>query len=60
VFVPFSRILAILMAAVLCFVLLVPMALARHNALLAIFIAAVFLAYLIANLLLWQRLRPRA
>jgi hypothetical protein len=56
-FFPFSRIVALLMAAVLCFALLVPMSLARHNALLAVFVAVVFFAYLVANLVLWQRMR---
>jgi len=56
---PFSRIIAVLMAGVLCFALLVPMALARHNAGLAIFIAFVFLAYLVGNITLWQRMRRR-
>lgn len=58
-FVPFSRILALLMAGVLCFALLVPMSLARHNVGLAIFIAALYVAYLIGNVALWQRMRPR-
>ena len=48
------------MAAVLCFVLLVPMSLARHHAGLAIFIVFVFFAYLAANVILWQRMRRRA
>jgi hypothetical protein len=56
---PLSRIIAVLMAGVLCFVLLVPMALARHNTGLAIFIAFVFLAYLAGNITLWQRMRRR-
>ncbi len=58
-FVPFSRIVTLAMAAVLCFALLVPMALARHNAVLAIVIGIVFVAYLVANVVLWQRMRPR-
>jgi hypothetical protein len=58
-FVPFSRIIAILMAAVLCFALLVPMSLARHNTALAAFITIVFFAYLAANIVLWQRMRRR-
>lgn len=59
-FFPFSRILSLAMAAVLCFVLLVPMALARHNTGLAIFIVVVFLAYLAGNVALWLRMRtPR-
>ena len=33
---------------------------ARHNAGLAVFIAVVFIAYLAANVILWQRMRPRA
>ncbi len=56
-FVPFSRIISLLMAAVLCFAVLVPLALARHNAALAIFVSAVFFAYLIGNFVLWQRMR---
>jgi hypothetical protein len=60
VFVPVSRIIAIAMAGVLCFGILVPLSLARHNVGLAIFIAVVFIAYLAANVLLWQRMRPRA
>ena len=58
-FVPFSRIISLLMAAVLCFALLVPLALARHNAALAIVVSASFFAYLVANVVLWQRMRPR-
>ncbi len=56
---PFSRIVAVSMAGVLCFALLVPMSLARHNAGLAIFIVIVFFAYLVGNVLLWQRTRRR-
>jgi len=56
-FVPFSRVIAMAMAAVLCFGLLVPMALARHNAALAVFVAVVFFAYLIGNIVLWRRMR---
>jgi hypothetical protein len=59
VFFPLSRIVALLMAAVLCFGLLVPMSLARHNIALAVFVGIVFAAYLIANILLWQRTGTR-
>ncbi len=58
-FFPFSRIIAIVMSGVLCFGLLVPLALARHLPALAAFIAALFLMYLIANIWLWRRMRPR-
>ena len=58
-FFPFSRIIAVLMAGVLCFALLVPMSLARHNSALALFVGIVFFAYLIANVVLWQRTHRR-
>ena len=45
------------MAGVLCFVLLVPMSLARHNAALAVFVVAVFFAYVGGNIVVWQRMR---
>ncbi len=57
--VPFTRILTVAMFAVLCFVLIVPMALRDRNTPLAIGIAAVFAAYLVANVILWQRMKPR-
>jgi phosphotransferase system glucose/maltose/N-acetylglucosamine-specific IIC component len=60
VFFPFSRIVALLMAAVLCFAVLVPMSLARHLPGLAVFVAVVFVAYLVANVVLWLRTRSRA
>lgn len=56
---PFSRIIAVLMAAVLCFAFLVPLSLAHHYAALAVFIVVVFCAYLAANVWLWQRMRQR-
>lgn len=56
-FFPLSRIIALLMAGVLCFALLVPMSLARHNAALAVFVVAVFFAYAAGNIVLWQRMR---
>jgi hypothetical protein len=60
VFFPFTRLVALIMAAVLCFGILVPMSLERHNPTLAILIGIVFVAYLVANVVLWQRMRPRA
>jgi hypothetical protein len=60
VFVPVSRVFAIVMAGVLCFGILVPLSLARHNIGLAVFTTIVFIAYLAANAILWQRMRPRA
>jgi hypothetical protein len=56
-FFPFSRLIALAMAGVLCFALLVPMSLASHHAALAVFIVFVFFAYVVANVVLWQRTR---
>ncbi|HEY5339539.1 MAG TPA: hypothetical protein VIK27_00805 [Candidatus Aquilonibacter sp.] len=58
-FVPFTRIVAILMAGVLCFVLLLPLALRAHNTALAVFVIVVFVAYVGANAYLWKRLSRR-
>ena len=58
--VPLTRILTIAMAGVVCFALLLPLALARHNAMLAALVVIVFVAYLIVNVLLWQRTNRRA
>jgi len=57
--VPVSRIIAVAMAAVLCFAFLVPLSLSHHYAALAVFIVVVFFAYLAANIWLWQRMRQR-
>ena len=57
--IPFTRILTVLMFGVLCFVLIVPMALARHNMVIAIGISVAFVLYLIANIVLWRRMKPR-
>ena len=57
--VPFTRIITMLMFAVLCFVLIVPMALHRGNTFIAVGITVVFIAYLIANIVLWRRLKTR-
>ncbi|HXO17650.1 MAG TPA: hypothetical protein VN909_05720 [Candidatus Dormibacteraeota bacterium] len=59
-FFPVSRIIALLMAGVLCFAVLVPMALARHVPGLAVFVTLVFVAYLVGNVVLWLRTRSRA
>ena len=48
------------MGAVLCFGIIVPLALQRHNVGLAIFLGAVFVFYAIANVVLWRRMQPPA
>ena len=59
-FVPISRIATIAMAGVVCFMLIVPLALARHNTALAVGIGIAYVAYIGVNIVLWQRMRPRA
>lgn len=57
--VPITRLFTIAMAAVFCFVLIVPLAMQRHNTLLAAGISALFVAYLVVNVVLWQRSKRR-
>jgi hypothetical protein len=59
-FVPITRLFTIAMAAVVCFALIVPLALQRHNTALAVGISALFIVYLAVNVVLWQRTKPRA
>jgi heme A synthase len=58
-FFPLSRIIAVAMAGVLCFALLVPMSLGSHHAAIAVFVVIVFFAYVAGNVVLWQRTRRR-
>ena len=58
--IPLTRIVTVAMFAVLCFVLIVPMALQRHNTMLAIGISVAFMLYLVANVFLWRRLKSKA
>ncbi len=56
----FTRVLTVVMFGVICFVLIVPLALQRHNMLIALGISGAFVVYAIANVVLWQRMKPRA
>ena len=56
----FTRIFTVLMFGAICFVLIVPLALQRHNLTIAIGISVAFVLYLIVNIVLWQRMKPRA
>ena len=58
--IPVTRIVAVAMSGVLCFGILLPLALRRHNVWLAVFVSVVFAAYLIANIVLYLRMRKRA
>jgi amino acid transporter len=55
----FTRIFTIVMFAAICFMLIVPMAIKNHNPALAAGISALFVAYLIVNILMWRRMKPR-
>jgi hypothetical protein len=55
--IPFTRVVAIVMGAVICFGVLVPLALARGHGALAAGLGAVFVAYAIANVVLWRRMK---
>jgi len=57
---PVTRAITLLMAAVLCFGLFLPHAIARHNAWLGVFLVVIFTAYAAANVLLWIRLKRHA
>lgn len=57
--IPFTRIMTVLMFGAICFVLIVPLALQRHNTMLAFAMAAAFVLYLIVNIVLWQRMKSR-
>jgi amino acid transporter len=58
--IPFTRIMTIVMFGALCFVLILPLAIARHNLVIAVGICVLFIAYLAAQLVLWRRMKPRA
>ena len=58
--IPFTRIFTVLMFGAICFMLIVPMALQRHNVALAVGFSAIFAIYLVANVILWRRIKPRA
>lgn len=55
--VPFQRIFALLMAAAMVFVFLVPLAMSRHAYTLAGVVVAVFVVYLAVNAWIWLRMR---
>lgn len=56
-FVPFQRIMALLMAAAMVFVFLVPLAMKRHDYRIAAIVVGVFFLYLAFNAWLFVRMR---
>jgi hypothetical protein len=59
-FVPITRVVMLLMFAVICFGMLVPMALQRRQTPLAVAIGAAFVAYVVVNVVLWRRMGRRS
>lgn len=59
-FVPISRFFTVFMAGVVCFGLIVPLAMMRHDALLARALIAAYVLYVAFNVLLWLWQRKRA
>jgi hypothetical protein len=55
--VPFSRIITVVMFGAICFVLIVPLSLQRHQPVIAVGIIVVFVLYLVANIVLWRRMK---
>ena len=55
--VPLQRVLALIMAAAMVFVFLVPLALARHATPVAVAVVGAFIAYLAVNAWIWNRMR---
>lgn len=56
---PVIRLTTIVMFGVICFALIVPLALQRHRPAIAVAITLVFLLYLVANIVLWRRMKRR-
>lgn len=59
-FVPVSRFFTVFMAGVVCFGLIVPLAIVRHDIILARVIIALYVAYVAFNVVLWAWQRKRA
>ncbi|MDQ2991373.1 MAG: hypothetical protein M3R30_00950 [Candidatus Eremiobacteraeota bacterium] len=55
----FTRIVALAMAAVICFAVIVPLALKRGEPALAIGISGAFALYIVANVVLMRRYKRR-
>lgn len=56
-FVPFQRVLALLMAAAMVFAFLVPLAMKRHDYRIVVIVIGVFFLYLAFNAWLFVRMR---
>ena len=59
-FVPISRFFTVFMAGVVCFGLIVPLAIVRHDTTIARVIVALYVLYVAFNVLAWLWQRKRA
>lgn len=59
-FVPISRIITMAMAGVVCFGLIVPLALSRRDYALERIVIAVYVVYVVVNVAVWLWARKRA
>ena len=55
-----SRVISVAMAGVVCFGVILPLALRRHDTVLGVGVVVVFAIYLIFNAVLWVRMKPTA
>lgn len=53
-----SRVISVAMAGVVCFGVILPLALRRHDDLLGVGVVSLFAVYLIFNTVLWLRMKP--
>ncbi|HTU68873.1 MAG TPA: hypothetical protein VMF11_01015 [Candidatus Baltobacteraceae bacterium] len=58
--IPFTRFMTVAMFAAICFVLIVPLAIQRHQMFIAIGVPVLFAIYLVANFVLWRRMKRRS
>jgi hypothetical protein len=56
----FTRIVMVAMFGAIAFVLIVPLAIQRHQTAIAIGIPVLFVLYLAANVVLWRRMKRRS
>jgi len=55
-----TRIVMIVSFAVICFVLIEPLAIQKHQTFIEVGIPAIFAIYVVVNIVLWRRIKPRA
>lgn len=56
----FSRVMMVVLFAGICFMLIVPLALQRHQTVLAVAVVVLFVLYVIANVVAWRRMQRRS